>query len=460
MKTRDAIMDLVDNAVQMSYAKLSSKVVERTKQAILDTVGAIIAGSTAPGSRQVCDLVSRWGGAEESNFFGSQQKVPFFNAAFANGVMGRAREIDDYHAPTGDHPSVAAVTSALAVAQQMGRVSGKDILTAISVAEDAVLRIRLATKMGPWTTGTYAPFTAAIVAAKLMNLSETKTLDAIGLAFSQASNTRQCHHEGTLAVRVQNGLAIKAGLVAAQLADAGVTGPHDILEGEFGLYRAFHGGKYERRKITTNLGSHFEIVNVSIKPYSSCALTHGAIEGALAITLENMVEPEKIKEITVYVNTDSYLTVGLPEARKQVPQTVVDAQFSIPYTVANAVIKKDVFLDDFTADAIKEEEVLSISRKVKTVCDPSLDLLAKVVAPTIIEFKLMDGRTITRRVDYTKGSPENPMTIQENEQKFFKCLKYSMRKIPKDACTQFFHRIRNLEILDDVGDTFSILTHV
>ncbi|MFX0138511.1 MAG: MmgE/PrpD family protein, partial [Candidatus Hodarchaeota archaeon] len=121
--------------------------------------------------------------------------MPAPNAVWANAAMGRSREIDDCDEITGDHPSVVAVTVALVMAELLGGVTGKDIITAITLGDDLVLRIRDSCKrlsgVSPWGTGSYGVFTAATVAGKLLGFNEEKMLDDIGIAFTQMSNTHQ-----------------------------------------------------------------------------------------------------------------------------------------------------------------------------------------------------------------------------------------------------------------------------
>ncbi|MCS0542905.1 MmgE/PrpD family protein, partial [Aeromonas veronii] len=240
--------------------------------------------------------------------------------------------------------------------------------------------------MGPWTTGTYAPFSSAIAAGKIMGLSKQQLANAFGLAFTECSSTRQPHREGVLAIRIHQGLSVKAGVVSALLAKEGITGPLESLEGEFGLYNVFFGGNYDRKTIYKDLGGSFEIENVSIKPYPCCAMTHRSIEAALQIKSENNLSPDEIDKIIVYVNTDSLVTVGQPLEQKQTPKSIIDAQFSIPYTVACALVYNKVDMSMFTLDAIRDEKVINISKKLEVKSDPVFDAALDTVSST--QFRL------------------------------------------------------------------------
>ena len=215
----DAIMPLIKNVVSTTYEDIPSEAREVAKRTVIDTLGAIIAGGTAPGCQTVADMVREWAGKKEATIIGDGTRVPAPNAVWANATMGPSREIDDCDELTGDHPSVVAVTVALATAELLGGVTGKDMLNAITLGDDLVLRIRDACKRqsgtSPWGTGSYGVFNAAAVAGRLLGLNEEKMLDAMGIAFTQMSNTHQWIIDGALSGRVQQGIAARAGLLSA-----------------------------------------------------------------------------------------------------------------------------------------------------------------------------------------------------------------------------------------------------
>ena len=323
----DAIMPLIKNVVSTTYEDIPSEAREVAKRTVIDTLGAIIAGRAAPGCQAVVDMVREWSGKEEATIICDGTQVPAPNAVWANATMGRSREIDDCDEITGDHPSVVAVPVALAVAELLGGITGKDIITATTLGGDLVLRIRTSCKrhagVSPWGTGSYGVFNAAAVAGKLLGLSEEKMHNAMGIAFTQMSNTFQWIIDGALSGRVQHGIAARAGLLSALLADKGITGPHNILEGKYGLYPVFEENQYDRDLIFSGLGKEFLTTRISVKPFSACKETHGPSQGTLELVNKHDIHPQDVEEIRVYVNQNAYNLCGMPERKEKVPEVRV-----------------------------------------------------------------------------------------------------------------------------------------
>ncbi len=449
----DAIYQLVGHFLQTNYEDIPDEDREVTKKHFLDTVGSVIAGSTASGCDIVVDLVKSCGGIEESTIAAYGDKVPGSNAVWANTTMGRSREIDNYDMITGEHASVSAVSAALALSEALGGITGKSVIAAATLASDFTLRLRTAGHqrpgVSPWTTGAYAPFVSAIVAGKLMNLKEEQFLNALGLAFSQVSNTFQGHQEGALSVRVHHGMNARNGIIAALLASKGITGPHNILEGKFGYYPVFMQNKYDRETLLSGLGKEYFNTRLGIKPFSSCAATHQPVEATLQLVREYNLHPEDVAEIIVHTNQSGFNICGISPEAKKAPQSVIDAQFSFYYTVACAVVHREVYLDQFTPQSIKDPAVLDVARRITAIVDPTLES-ALAVPPSIVEIKTKGGKTYSTRVDYVKGNPHNPMSFDECVVKFNKSLAYSVKPIPDSQ--KIVEMVRHLEKVTDVAE--------
>jgi len=249
---------------------------------------------------------------------------------------------------------------------------------------------------------------------------------------------------------LQQGLSARAGVVSTLLAQRGLSGAKNILEGKYGLYPLYFNNEYDSDKLSKDLGTRFEGTYVSFKPFPSCKYTHGAIAGALEILSEHAIRPEEISKITVEVNRNAYNICYEPREKKVVPRTIVDAQFNIPYTVAVSIIKKDVFIDDFTMEAIKNPSVLRLSEKVIVKINPELDKLDLNVAPSIVEIETLGKRKYSKQIDFVKGHPNNPMTFQECVTKMEKCLPFSASPFLEKKAKELVQLISKLERLDDV----------
>jgi 2-methylcitrate dehydratase PrpD len=257
----------------LHYEDVPSEAVEAVKMDILDTLAVTLAGSTAEGTRELLDQVRFWGGREESSVLIHGGKVPSPEAALINGQMAHARDYDDIYHIARIHVGAVNVPTGLAMAEKVGEVSGKELITAILMGIDIELRLAQAATL--WTqfhpTGTFGYFGSCAVAGRLLGLNEDQMLNAFGIAYSQASGNKQCMHDGSLTKRLQPGLAARGGILAAHLAQRGYTGTTNNLEGKAGLFALYHAGQYDPEPLTKDLGRHFDITRLGYKPYP-CAV--------------------------------------------------------------------------------------------------------------------------------------------------------------------------------------------
>ena len=271
----DVILPLIRNFRAIRFEDIPGEAVEAAKKNLLDTLGAALAGSSAPGCQEVIALVREWGGNREASVINHGDMLPLPNAVFSNAVMARALDLDDLHEKGTLHSSATIVPVALGVAEYGKNVSGKDLIAAIVLGNDLTCRMALAPRISPAVTGisysyTHGIFGGAAVAGRLLGLDETQMLNAMGIAYSQGVGNRQANVDGALTVRVQQGLTAKAGVVSALLAKKGITGAQNVLQGKYGYYTVFERNDYSPDVLTDNLGRHFEGRNISFKLYSCC----------------------------------------------------------------------------------------------------------------------------------------------------------------------------------------------
>lgn len=342
------------------------------------------------------------------------------------------------------------------------RVSGRDFIAAVASGLDVVCRMGLATRYGPNSTGwlltpLYGYFGAAGAAASILRLGAEGTLMALGIAYSQAAGNNQCIIDGSLTKRLQAGFAASGGVTAALLAQRGLTGPRNTMQGKWGLYNVYQRGEWFPEALTADLGSRFEVVNLSFKPYPCCRYNHTAIDAALQLREEGL-RPGDVEEITVHVGTDGYNAVCSPVESKRRPETIVTAQFSIPYTVATALITGGVSIGDFTEEAICRPAVISIAGKVNCVVDPEIDAVdARSISPARMRVPTRSGETRFSSVDIPKGSAANPLTIEDLSQKFGFCARQAAKPLDEATIRKAVDLIANLEEVDDVSRIMDLL---
>ncbi len=450
--------------VEMSYEDLPSETVERQKDLLLDTLGVALAGFDAPGVAEVVARLKSIGGKAEARLWLDGNRVPSAHAAMANSLMAHALDFDDMHETAGVHVNVCVVPAALAVSEALGRVDGERFLTAVILGVDFVCRLAMAMPLfrGWHATTTLGIYGAALAAAKIIGLNEKQTADALGIAYCQSAGTRQGRLEGTLTKRLQPALAAKAGVWSAWLAQTGITGPHEIFEGDWGILRMYTTDRslaQQPERIAALLyqfGERFLGDELSIKAFPCCKATHTSIEAVLQLMAESSLQPEEIDDVEVCVSPECYATVGHPFEIRSDPQ--VDAQFSIAYVVAAALQNRAVGLNDFREHAIRDKRRLALAQRVRVIPDPMLkDASSNVVNLSCRVSLKARGRTFCSRCDRARGHPQKPFDRQDVVRKFQSCLNFSRLSLP-DGGQSLISTVINLEAEPDVGKLSYLLS--
>ena len=435
------------------YEDLPEEVVKATKREVFDTIGVGLSGSSAPGIGEVVDYVRETGGRESSTVLAYGFKVPPANAALANGGMCHARDFDDTHDIAIIHTGSVVMPAAFAVAEQIGRVSGKELINAITLGIDIHCRLGLATKslLGWALPALYGYFAAAAAAGKLLGLDEDSLLNAWGIAYSQAAGNLGMIPEGGLNKRLQLGFASSGGVFAALLAQKGITGSKHSFEGPMGVFNLYQRGKYDPAELTVALGKEYRVTDFSFKPYPCCRGVHGGIDAALEIARKYDIQPDQIEEVIVGMVSHDYEVCCEPTEVKKQPRNIVDAQFSLPYTVACALVRNKVDLEDFTEDAIKDPAVLKLASRVKPSIDPEIEKGPGIgIAAARMEVRTKTGDVYSTEVNFSKGHPKNQMTDAEFEAKFRSCALSGIKNVSPEEVDNLIEILSNLEQVDDI----------
>jgi 2-methylcitrate dehydratase PrpD len=451
----DAIYEFADYVAKTDYSNLPKPVVENTKKFIIDTIGVGIAGLRAPGCFEAFQVVKAFGGHPSSAVLMSNYKCPAPWAAFVNSIFMHALDFDDTLDESPLHANVSVLPAALAMADSKKRTTGKDLLCAVTIGQDIACRIGASLKRPlAWTrTVTCGFFGATAAAGKVLKLDREKMVNAFGIAYCQTAGNVQCMIDGALVKRMQPAFAAKSAVLSTLLAEKGVTGTRNVLEGDFGFFKLYEGNEYDRAVLLRALGNEFTGMKLSMKPYPCCRMTHASIDAALQLKKESRIDPLDVEKITVRPSKMVYEMVGMPFQIRENPQ--VDAQFSIPYTVIIALLKGDVFLDDFEETNVRKQRMIGLTKKVEVTYDPNID--ARDIMNSSIEIKMNDGRILDSKISAIKGSPMNPMSIEECMGKFKKCVAYLPKKLSKKRVDKILHLLQDLESLDDVHTLTDLL---
>jgi len=442
-------LTLAKNIADTDYDDIPRHVAGVTKKSLLDAIGVILAaGKLGEGCKQFVTLAIEQGGKKESTILGFDAKVPACMAAFANGSMSHALDFEDSHDMALVHPNAAAIPAALAISESLGNVSGKEFITALTLGSDLVARLGLALNENPVEYGWYMPpilqaFGAATAASKLLKLDMEQIRNAFSLTLCQTTCSAELIYSSHSMIRaIRDSFSAKAGLLSALLAQKGITGFEHPFEGKAGLFNIYSKGKWEPLSLTKELGKIFEGANVSFKPWPSCRGTHAYIDATLQLVEMHHLKPVEINEIRLTVSPVNKMLCE-PLENKMNPPTAIEAKFSLPFTVATAIVHGKVTLEHFSPRALSNPVVLELARKVLYGVDEKLSL--RQATQGSLQIETQNGRTYSKSSAFACGHPDNPMSDDAFVSKFMDCAKHSVKKFSKRTLSKIAELILNLE---------------
>ncbi|MGD0794486.1 MAG: MmgE/PrpD family protein [Dehalococcoidales bacterium] len=446
--------ELANFIVGTKYSDLSKEVIEKAKILMLDQFGCELAFSVMAPSKAVYEYVKgRKGTRTDSTVVYYGLKTVPEDAAFANAVFGHGFEMDDTELRTTSHPGVAVIPAAIAMGE-MESVTGKELITSIVVGYDVMIRIGIASRSmqerGFHTTGVLGPFGSTAAACKALALDAATVANALGITASQCGGIAEYTRSGGSVKRLHAGFAAHAGVKAALLARLGVTGPPTAIEGEKGFCQAY-ADKYSLKDITDGLGREFRILWTGNKPYCCCLAQHAVIDATALIASNSRLKPGDIEEIVVGQKAREAGSVGVIIE----PTDVVSAQFSARFGLATRLIKGGNQFRDYSDRNIRDPRILALARKVKYIVDEELEKMPPDSNPAKVTIKLKNGTVYQERVDYSKGTIQNPMTREELEAKFRSLASTVM---PEKKVEDIILATRRLEEMDNVNKLGTLLT--
>ncbi len=415
--------ELAKYCSELKFNQLPEEVIDRVKYFFLDFIGVACRGSKAESSKSVYQFIREMDcGKRGGVIIGTGERAPFNYSALANGVSSHAIEMDDVNNESSLHPGVVIFPAALATGEMIG-ATGKKFIEAVVLGYEVMIRLGKALgaensyKRGFHPTGTCGSFGSSVAASKLLRLGEKGLVNALGIAGSQAAGSMEYLAQGAWTKRFHAGWAAHSGMIAAQLAKKGFKGPSSIIEGRDGFLHAYSNGP-DPGKVLEGIGSGFEILRTSVKPHGCCRYIQPPIDAILKIVKENDLLPEKVEKIRVGILRAGAHLIAEPLEEKYRPQSIVDAQFSMPFGAAVAVLYRKAGLEEFHLSKIRSEEVKGMMRRVECVVEPDLDKTFPKQWPATAEILMKDGKNYFTRVEYCKGDPENPLSWEELIEKF------------------------------------------
>lgn len=418
--------------VHTRYEDIPPEVIALGKKSILDGLGLALAGTKAPtGPLVVKYLQTDASGGGGHSVLGTAVKTSARSAAFANGVSIHAHDFDDTQLASQPdrvyglltHPT-APVLPAVVSLTEAGEHSGETFMLAYHVGVEVECKIAEAIAPrhyldGFHTTGTCGTFGGAAASARLLGLNLDQTLRALGVAASEAAGLRE--NFGTMTKPFHAGRAAANGLFAGQLAGLGWTASDRILEAPAGFFHAAGGG-YEPAQLLNKLGHPWTFASpgVSIKPFPSGSLTHPAMGLMQTLIQRNHLRAADVQQVEIGTNSHNVKTLQYHD-----PQTGLEAKFSMEFCLAILLVDGKAGLSQFSDAVVRRPDVQAMVKRVRVYTDPVAEAAGFDKMTSILKIHLTDGRVLSGRADFAKGSPANPMSYDEVAEKFYGCCEFA-----------------------------------
>lgn len=412
---------LAEFAVTTSTNDIPGEVTSRALALTTDLIGSCVrAANEADSSPSILAMVERLGLGDDGSctVFGLNRRYGAAAAALLNGAFGHSLDFDDTHADSSLHPSAPVVPAAIAAAE-LTDASGAELLAAIVVGLEVCCRIGMALDpaahyaRGFHPTATAGVFGAAAAAGRLLGLDVAGLESAFGIAASQASGSLQFLENGAWNKRYQVGEAAMKGLMAASLAAGGFRGSANALEGTHGFLKGYSDMPAPERAVA-DLGTVWETMRVGVKPYPACRYTHAAVDGLLELQRRHGFTPEEVAAVTVGLHRNGITLVGAPLEAKRKATSIVEGQFSMPFTAAVALLRGRFGWDDY--DLLGTPEADALAARVNVRHDPSLEGLRHPFGATV-EVVARD-ETHRLHIPDPSGEPETFPDAEALAQKF------------------------------------------
>ena len=435
----EPLLILTDFTSRISYDDLPDTVVNQVKRILLDTLGCMFAGINTPMGQQSLKLVERFPDPHGVVVVGVDAAISPIMAAAANGALANVLDGDDGHRTAKGHPAGVVVPAALAAAE-MQQISGRRLIEALVAGYEVGLRAGLAINSGDvyYGSGNWAAFGATTAASVIFGLTGNELLNALGICEVQ---TPICQLMGWIEDRripsIKEGMGWSAatGLVSALMAQAGVTGTLTLFK-----------DKHAVAKIGS-IGAHFEMLRLYFKRYSSCRWTHSALDHLFSIIAQHNLRSADIANIDVATfHRASLLDTVVPESIEQ-------AQYSIPFLLAVAAIDGELGPAQMISEKFSDPSVSKLAGLVTLKVDPDLEAQYPERTLSRVTVNTKAGTAFSAFSETTRGDWNNPLSDTELQDKF---RIFAGQVLSTQRVEQLIEKIWQLETLDRVGDLLSI----
>ena len=445
----DYLDQLADFVCGLRLDELRPEAVDAARTVVLDTVGAILAGSRLPENRKLAEMAVRMSGTGVSTVVGHPDLAGPMLASLVNGTAGVALEMDEGNRLGGGHAAIHVFPPALAVAEELG-ASGAAFLESVIAAYEVTSRIGTGTvvKAEVHSHGTWGTVGSAVAAARLMGLGLEETREAINIAASMSpANTWTPCIEGATVRNLYPGRSAMQGIMAANLVQCGFTGLED---GPSDVYGSLLGNGFNAEAAVEGLGESgpLRIQQNYFKLHACCLYNHHALDGMQNILRRGEFGASDVKSIDVVA--PPLATIMTDPA----PANMLAAKFSLPYALAASVAYGATDITAFYPDRLADEETRDLAQRVSVSADPQMDLRRYDYPAARVTVSLNDGRILSESVIAHHGDHQNPAPSDELREKFA----FLTRDVLGDSgISEVTDAVSRLESLSDIRELTALL---
>jgi 2-methylcitrate dehydratase PrpD len=442
-------------ANQLQYRMLPEAVSTDAKLRVLDILGTTLAASSFASSMSIRDGALKIAAGDEARIIGYGSRASVTGAALANGTMAHALDYDDTHLGSVVHISAPVVTTALALGEKL-KAPGDKVLEAIVAGAEMGCRVgsvapKAFHQQGFHATAVVGTFAAALTAAKLLELDDKQTAWALGIAGSQASGIMQCFNDGTWTKQFHVGWSAHSGIIAANLAHSGFTGPGEVLEGIQGFYKTHaKPGEQFPERLMDGLGVRWEYPATSFKPYPCGHVVHGFLDCIRQLYHEQGLRAEQVASMTCPIAEWMIPIMCEPREVKLRPATDYHAKFSFPFTIAVTLSCGRLGVEAFSDENIHDPAILALTDKIMHEVDPTATDPSRFKG--WVKVVTTDGRELESVVLDNWGSESNPMTAEQVRTKF---RDNARLVLDQSAVDGLIEQVEQLDAVDDVSQIVS-----
>lgn len=439
--------------VDTRFEDLPTDLVARMKWSLLDSLGCGLHGSQTEWGRIIAGYATAQGTGQARLWaLHGGRRVPPAAAALANGTMVQSFELDDVHFGSRSHPGSVTVPIAMALIDDGIAVSGRELLTAMAVGYELLVRVGACQGVSSFNrgwhpTGTAGVFAAAATASRLLGLNAAQTVQALGVAGTMPAGIMAAQF-GAMVKRLFSGHAAWAGLTAAMLAREGFTGIPDIFEVDFGGYPKALSDEVSLDALTDGLGSRYEAASIGYKLYACVGTNHTMLAALEDIVAREQPAWREIEEIRIRTSEYQVLHSGWPYE----PSTVMAAQMNMQYCAAALLIHGAVFVEQFEPHLLADPDILALASRVKVITNTAQDHKDRTAEVEVVH---RDGRRFTATCGAARGHPANPPDSGDIERKF---ARLARSVLPADHVRQVIDIVSRIESMDQLTALSALLS--